>query len=139
MALSDYEKEVLAELEAEFSADSSREAASTQKVVREFEKKAESRPSAVFSVRHIALGALLALAGLVGLIVAVSLGYRPLSVVTGVVSFAVIVAGCYCALHRSAPEDGRSASRSVGCSASKQSRLGNFMDAQRRRWDERER
>lgn len=139
MALSDYEKEVLAELEAEFASDKSEQGASTHRAAQDFHRRATQPTTGTgsFSPRRIALGLVIALAGIVGLLSAVTIGYSALSIAVGVCSFLIAVVGLYYAIHRpsvaSSPQ-----SRSRG-SASPASRLRRFMDGQQRRWDERER
>lgn len=135
MALSDYEKEVLAELEAALFADKSPEAASTHDAVREFAKDTERSTRRTFSPRRIAVGLILAVLGLVGLISAVTIGYSVASVLLGVASFAVSVAGVHYALHRQEIAHHKPAAPK----RSGESRMKRFMDGQERRWDERER
>ena len=147
MALSDYEKQVLAELEAEFEKDTTRQGASTQRAAHEFSSTAEKpRSRGHLSVRRIAVGGVIAVVGLVLLLLSVSLGYSPLSIGLGAASFLLVVGGVYYALHttpthrssvseRSHEQTGKgfSSTSAVG------GRLRRFMDEQERRWDERER
>lgn len=150
MALSDYEKQVLAELEAEFASDTTKQGASTQRAAEEFagqsRSEAQSKKTSTrrqfLSPRRIAAGGVIAVMGVIGLLAAVSLGYSTLSIALGMVSFAIVVGGIYYALHSTAaPASGIDASRSArGRSRTgSSSGLKRFMDEQARRWDERER
>lgn len=104
MALSDYEKHVLEQMEEEFRrADPA--------FASEMEKPIEEPPSGPLSPRRIALGAVLALSGLGVLVGAVSLGYSIWSILLGVLGFVFMVAGVWYAI--SSPKGGRGrASRS---------------------------
>lgn len=143
MALSDYEKEVLAELEAEFKADRSEEAQSTVRAAQQFtvhtgSGKTDSAEKFAFSPRRIAAGLILAIVGLIGLLVAVSMGYSLLSILTGVASFALSVAGLFYALQRPSGGKIRKAKKSSARSG-QASWWQRFMFNQERRWDERDR
>lgn len=143
VALSDYEKEVLAELEAEFKADRSDEAKSTVRAAQQFtvhtgSGKREPAGRIAFSPRRIAVGLILAVCGLSGILVAVSMGYSLLSILGGVASFAVSVAGLFYALQ--SPSRGKN--RRPKKTATTQPRASwwqRFMYNQERRWDERDR
>ena len=85
MALSDYEKQVLEEMEAQFGSqpasfnDHSRPNANV-----------EQQPARL-SPRKVAAGALMIVAGLLVLIAAVSLGYSVISLIVGVAGFLLMV------------------------------------------------
>lgn len=130
--LSDYEKEVLEELEAEFRSDRSPASKSARAAAQQHDRQTRRAELPSFSPRRLALGLLIAFLGMVGLLTAVTLGYSVLSIVLGVFSFSVAVAGIYYALRR--PNEALTTS-----SPEKASFYRRFMERQERRWEERER
>ena len=116
MALSDYEKQVLEEMEAQFGSqpasfsDHSRPNANV-----------EQQPARL-SPRKVAAGALMIVAGLLVLIAAVSLGY---SVIVGVAGFLLMVGGAWYAL------------TAKGSSSSSGKKRSSFMERQQEQWDRR--
>ena len=82
MALSDYEKQVLEEMEAQFDHQPS----SFRDHVRE--DAHSPRSSSKLSPKRVAIGSLMIVAGLLILVAAVSLGYSVLSLIVGVAGVA---------------------------------------------------
>lgn len=143
MALSEYEKEVLAELEAEFANDTTPQGQSTRQAANEHKARPTSSPATLKTTtpllstapRRIALGSVIALAGLAGVLTAVSLGYSLWSVLLGVASFMVAVGGIYFALQ--SPKQDRPKLKVVS-SQRADSALARFMARQHDRWDRRQ-
>lgn len=157
MALSDYEKEVLAELEAEFASDTTAHGTSAHRAAQEFHRQAtqpDSEPArGPLSPRRIAIGLIAAVLGISGLLTAVTIGYSALSIAVGIASFVVAVLGVYYAIHQphnggatTALQSGRTPSGRTGGAAKKTSTPNEglrgwyrrFMEDQQRRWDERD-
>ena len=115
MALTEYEKKILEQMEAS---------------LREEDPALASQMSAATGIA----GAFL---GMVVLVVAVSLGYSVLSIVIGVAGFALTVAGILYALAR--PSRRGSAAADGAASRKKSGRGGwdSFIQDQERRWDDR--
>lgn len=96
MALSEYEKQVLAEMEQHLRqqdpdlADAMAKAAPVA--------RASAEPSSKLSPRRIALGGILAAAGLAIVITGVSISFSVVSVILGVVGFVMMVGGVLYAL-----------------------------------------
>lgn len=129
MALSDYEKHVLEQMEEEFRrADPA--------FASEMEKPIEEPPSGPLSPRRIALGAVLALSGLGVLVGAVSLGYSIWSILLGVLGFVFMVAGVWYAI--SSPKGGEGAHLAPRAPKPEGGWAG-FIRDQERRWEERRR
>ena len=130
MALSDYEKEVLAEMEAHLSAaDPSLASAMTDSAP---ENDTASRAPLRFSPRYVALGAILAVIGLAVILGGVSLGFGVWAVLLGVLGFALMVGGILLAL--------RQVPASAAADAPKPAKAGSpatgsFMSRQRDQWD----
>ncbi len=118
MALSDYEKQVLEEMEAQFDHQPS----SFRDHVRE--DAHSPRSSSKLSPKRVAAGSLMIVAGLLILVAAVSLGYSVISLIVGVAGFLFMLGGAWYALQT--PR----AARSGGKRAS-------FMQRQEERWDRR--
>ena len=119
MALSDYEKQVLEEMEAQFGS----QPASFNDYSRpnvNVEKQTGS-----LSPRKVAAGALMIVAGLLVLIAAVSLGYSAISLIVGVAGFLLMVGGAWYAL------------TAKGSSSSSDQKRGSFMERQQEQWDRR--
>ncbi|WP_022868045.1 DUF3040 domain-containing protein [Schaalia vaccimaxillae] len=138
MALSEYEKQVLAQMEENLrQGDPDLASKMTSAPAFETPKK-----SGVVSVRRMAAGGALAVVGLLALVGAVSLGYSVWSILMGVVAFALMVGGILLALtpvktqRINRPLQARSGE---GGSAKKEesSSWRSFIEDQERRWDER--
>lgn len=128
MALSDYEKQVLEEMEQEFRRDEPR-------LARQMEQEEEA-PALRLSIRRIALGIFVFIAGLSILVGAVSLGYSGISIVMGVIGFAIMVGGVWYAISspekKAAPLTPEEQRRNLGS-------WSRFIDDQEQRWEERKR
>ena len=118
MALSDYEKQVLEEMEAQFDHQPS----SFRDHVRE--DAHSPRSSSKLSPKRVAVGSLMIVAGLLILVAAVSLGYSVLSVIDGVAGFLFMLGGAWYALQ--APGVLRPGAK-----------RSSFMQRQEERWDRR--
>ena len=92
MALSDYEKQVLEEMEAQFDHQPS----SFRDHVRE--DAHSPRSSSKLSPKRVAIGSLMIVAGLLILVAAVSLGYSVISLIVGVAGFLFMLGGAWYAL-----------------------------------------
>lgn len=119
MALSDYEKQVLEEMEAQFGHQSSSFHDHLPGSV------ASSQKSSRLSPKRVAAGAVTIVAGLLVLVAAVSLGYSLISLVVGVAGFLLMVGGAWYAL------------QSSGESSSSGRATSSFMQRQEERWDRR--
>ena len=128
MALTEYEKKVLEQMEASLREEDP--ALASQMSAPAPAEETESEP------RRIALGFAGAVLGMVLLVVAVSLGYSIVSILIGVAGFAVTVAGILYALSRPAsPSDASDRPR-----RKKNKENGgwdSFIQDQERRWDDR--
>ena len=119
MALSDYEKQVLEEMEAQFGSqpasfnDRSRPNANAE------------QQTGRLSPRKVAAGALMIVAGLLVLIAAVSLGYSVISLIVGVAGFLLMVGGAWYAL------------TAKGSTSSSDQKHSSFMERQQEQWDRR--
>lgn len=125
MALSDYEKQVLEEMEA----DLRRQSPSLDDQLR---RPVAAQPSvARMSPRRIAAGIGAFVVGLLMLVGAVSLGYSVWSILLGAVGFGVMVFGIWWALRTE---------RAVSSGASRDSggTWSRFMNDQQERWEKRE-
>ncbi|MDC4233073.1 DUF3040 domain-containing protein [Actinomyces sp. B33] len=130
MALSEYEKRVLEEMEADLRrADPG--LASQMSSAASSADPSGKRPSP----RRIGLGALIAIAGLGVLIAAVSFGYSPWTILLGVVGFALMVGGIFFAVTPGASSTDSGKARSGRASGG--SSWSAFLADQERRWDER--
>ena len=118
MALSDYEKQVLGEMEAQFDHQPS----SFRDHVRE--DAHSPRSSSKLSPKRVAVGSLMIVAGLLILVAAVSLGYSVISLIVGVAGFLFMLGGAWYALQTP---------RVVRPGAKRSS----FMQRQEERWDRR--
>lgn len=119
MALSDYEKQVLEEMEAQFGS----QPASFNDHSRP-DANVEQQPARL-SPRKVAAGALMIVAGLLVLIAAVSLGYSVISLIVGVAGFLLMVGGAWYAL------------TAKGSSSSSSKKRSSFMERQQEQWDRR--
>ena len=118
MALSDYEKQVLEEMEAQFDHQPS----SFRDHVRE--DAHSPRSSSKLSPKRVAVGSLMIVAGLLILVAAVSLGYSVISLIVGVAGFLFMLGGAWYALQTP---------RVLSPGAKRSS----FMQRQEERWDRR--
>ena len=118
MALSDYEKQVLEEMEAQFDHQPS----SFRDHVRE--DAHSPRSSSKLSPKRVAVGSLMIVAGLLILVAAVSLGYSVISLIVGVAGFLFMLGGAWYALQT--PRVARSGGKRA-----------SFMQRQEERWDRR--
>lgn len=118
MALSDYEKQVLEEMEAQFDHQPS----SFRDHVRE--DAHSPRSSSKLSPKRVAAGSLMIVAGLLILVAAVSLGYSVISLIVGVAGFLFMLGGAWYALQT--PRVLRPGAK-----------RSSFMQRQEERWDRR--
>ena len=118
MALSDYEKQVLEEMEAQFDHQPS----SFRDHVRE--DAHSPRSSSKLSPKRVAIGSLMIVAGLLILVAAVSLGYSVISLILGVAGFLFMLGGAWYALQT--PRVLRPGAK-----------RSSFMQRQEERWDRR--
>ena len=118
MALSDYEKQVLEEMEAQFDHQPS----SFRDHVRE--DAHSPRSSSKLSPKRVAVGSLMIVAGLLILVAAVSLGYSVISLIVGVAGFLFMLGGAWYALQT--PRVLRPVAK-----------RSSFMQRQEERWDRR--
>lgn len=118
MALSDYEKQVLEEMEAQFDHQPS----SFRDHVRE--DAHSPRSSSKLSPKRVAVGSLMIVAGLLILVAAVSLGYSVISLIVGVAGFLFMLGGAWYALQT--PRVLRPGAK-----------RSSFVQSQEERWDRR--
>ena len=134
MALTEYEKKILEQMEASLrEEDPALASQMSAPVSDELESEA---PAAPRGPRRIALGLTGAVLGMIVLVAAVSLGYSVLSILLGVAGFALTVAGVLYALSRT----GGKASAAEKSAADKKNESGgwdSFIQDQERRWDNR--
>ncbi|MDN5963941.1 MAG: DUF3040 domain-containing protein [Actinomyces sp.] len=135
MALSDYEKQVLEQMEAELRrADP--DLASTMSSKADA-SDAPSEPGHL-NPRRLAAGSVLALAGLGVVLAGVSVGEIVWAIALGVVGFAMMVGGVLLAL-RTDPGPGRVDRRPAqGGSPKRPKGWSAFMSGQERRWERRQ-
>lgn len=134
MALTEYEKKILEQMEASLREEDPALASQMSAPAAEEEDEPTRGPRAP---RRIALGLTGAVLGMVVLVAAVSLGYSILSILLGVAGFALTVAGILYALSRPGAWSSRSADESSGRGAGKSSGWNSFIQDQERRWDDR--
>lgn len=133
MALSEYEKQVLQELEAEFSRDSSEAATSAAQLAEQMGKAEAESARGHFVPRFVAGGIVIVVLGLGILLTAVSLGYSIWSILLGVLGFICMLGGILLALHTQS-----SAGKTAKEERAPQRRSWqSFLDRQERRWDDR--
>ena len=134
MALTEYEKKILEQMEASLrEEDPALASQMSAPVSDELESEA---PAAPRGPRRIALGLTGAVLGLSVLVAAVSLGYSVLSILLGVAGFVLTVAGVLYALSR----PGGKASVTEKSASDKKNESGgwdSFIQDQERRWDNR--
>ncbi|EFU62190.1 DUF3040 domain-containing protein [Actinomyces sp. oral taxon 180] len=131
MALTEYEKKILEQMEASLREEDPALASQMSAPAPDDKGSARRAP------RRLATGIAGAFLGMVVLVVAVSLGYSVLSIVIGVAGFALTVAGILYALAR--PSRRGSAAADGAASRKKSGRGGwdSFIQDQERRWDDR--
>ena len=133
MALTEYEKKILEQMEASLREEDPALASQMSAPAAEEEGEPARGPRAP---RRIALGLTGAVLGMVVLVAAVSLGYSILSILLGVAGFALTVAGILYALSRPGASS-ESADESSERGADKSSGWDSFIQDQERRWDDR--
>ena len=133
MALTEYEKKILEQMEASLREEDPALASQMSAPAVEEDPEPARGPRAP---RRIALGLTGAVLGMVVLVAAVSLGYSVLSILLGVAGFALTVAGILYALSRPGASSG-SADESSEHGADKSSGWNSFIQDQERRWDDR--
>jgi len=134
MALTEYEKKILEQMEASLREEDPALASQMSAPAAEKEDEPARGPRAP---RRIALGLTGAVLGMVVLVAAVSLGYSILSLLLGVAGFALTVAGILYALSRPGASSSQSADESSERGAEKGSGWNSFIQDQERRWDDR--
>ena len=134
MALTEYEKKILEQMEASLREEDPALASQMSAPAAEEEAEPARGPRAP---RRIALGLTGAVLGMVVLVAAVSLGYSILSILLGVAGFALTVAGILYALSRPGASSPESADESSARGADKSSGWSSFIQDQERRWDDR--
>lgn len=134
MALTEYEKKILEQMEASLREEDPALASQMSVPAAEEETEPARGPRAP---RRIALGLTGAVLGMVVLVAAVSLGYSILSILLGVAGFALTVAGILYALSRPGTSSSESADESSERGADKSSGWNSFIQDQERRWDDR--
>ena len=133
MALTEYEKKILEQMEASLREEDPALASQMSAPAAEEEDEPARGPRAP---RRIALGLTGAVLGMVVLVAAVSLGYSILSILLGVAGFALTVAGILYSLSRPGASL-ESADESSEHGADKRSGWNSFIQDQERRWDDR--
>ena len=134
MALTEYEKKILEQMEASLREEDP--ALASQMSAPVSDELESEVPAAPRGPRRIALGLTGAVLGMIVLVVAVFLGYSVLSILLGVAGFALTVAGVLYALSR----PGGKASATEKSAADKKNESGgwdSFIQDQERRWDNR--
>ena len=134
MALTEYEKKILEQMEASLREEDPALASQMSAPAVEEETEPARGPRAP---RRIALGLTGAVLGMVVLVAAVSLGYSILSILLGVAGFALTVAGILYALSRPGASSSESADESSARGVDKSSGWSSFIQDQERRWDDR--
>lgn len=134
MALTEYEKKILEQMEASLREEDPALASQMSAPAVEEETEPARGPRAP---RRIALGLTGAVLGMVVLVAAVSLGYSILSILLGVAGFALTVAGILYALSRPGAPSSESTDESSARGADKSSGWSSFIQDQERRWDDR--
>lgn len=141
MALSDYEKEILEQMESQLREDdpelASTMSARTSRSSRarsSYDTSADSPRRSKLSPRNMILGAFFAVIGMCVVLGGVTLGYGIWSILLGVLGFCIMVAGILFALH-TRPMDPASSKKSGTKPSS--GRWTDFVANQNRRWDER--
>ena len=134
MALTEYEKKILEQMEASLREEDPALASQMSAPAAEEETEPARGPRAP---SRIALGLTGAVLGMVVLVAAVSLGYSILSILLGVAGFALTVAGILYALSRPGASSSQSTDESSERGAEKGSGWNSFIQDQERRLDDR--
>ena len=134
MALTEYEKKILEQMEASLREEDPALASQMSAPAVEEDPEPARGPRAP---RRIALGLTGAVLGMVVLVAAVSLGYSILSILLGVAGFALTVAGVLYAMSRPGASSSESADELSARGADKSSGWSSFIQDQERRWDDR--
>lgn len=147
MALSDYEKQVLQQMEAELrlnDPDLAREMSAgaggksrASADAHDFSPENQTLSSGPLSPRRLALGFLLLLTGLGVLVLAVSLGHGFSAIALGLSGFLLMLGGVLFALHTKKGEGVPSPPVRKPSRSSRSSGWASFLADQERRWDER--
>lgn len=127
MALTDYEKKVLEQMEAELAAES-------PGLAKQMSAPAPQERGPL-APRRIAAGGAVLVIGLLVLIGAVSLGYSAASLALGVVGFALMTTGILYALSR--PKGTGPARQANALGREEKRGWDSFIEDQERRWDDR--
>ena len=136
MALTEYEKKILEQMEASLREEDPALASQMSAPVSD-EPESEA-PAAPRGPRRIALGLTGAVLGMIVLVAAVSLGYSVLSILLGVAGFALTVAGVLFALSRPGTNPSGNEGEAPKQKKSKESGgWDSFIQDQERRWDDR--
>jgi hypothetical protein len=134
MALTEYEKKILEQMEASLREEDPALASQMSAPVSD-EPESEA-PAAPRGPRRIALGLTGAVLGMIVLVAAVSLGYSVLSILLGVAGFALTVAGVLYALSRPGGK-GNVTDESASNKKNDGGGWDSFIQDQERRWDNR--
>lgn len=134
MALTEYEKKVLEQMEESLREEDP--ALASQMSAPVSEETDSEVPAGPRGPRRIALGLTGAVLGMVVLVVAVSLGYSVVSILLGIAGFSLTVAGVLYALSRPGGK-GNGAERSASRKKNKGGGWDSFIQDQERRWDNR--
>ena len=135
MALTEYEKKILEQMEASLREEDPALASQMSSPTLDEDDNESARGPR--TPRRIALGFAGAVLGMVVLVAAVSLGYSILSILLGVAGFALTVAGILYALSRPGASSSQSTDESSERGAEKGSGWNSFIQDQERRWDDR--
>ena len=132
MALTEYEKKILEQMEASLREEDPTLASHMSAPASDAQAITPRRP------RRIALGLTGAVLGLVVLVAAVSLGYSVVSILLGVAGFVLAVAGILYAISRPGVKGhGRSSRTSKRNKEKANGGWESFIRDQERRWDDR--
>mgnify|MGYP000843621592 FL=1 len=134
MALTEYEKKILEQMEASLREEDP--ALASQMSAPASDEPEVEAPAGPRGPRRIALGLTGAVLGMIVLVAAVSLGYSVLSILLGVAGFALTVAGVLYALSRPGGK-GNVADESASAKKNEGGGWESFIQDQERRWDNR--
>lgn len=134
MALTEYEKKILEQMEASLREEDPALASQMSAPVSD-EPESEA-PAPPRGPRRIALGLTGAVLGMIVLVSAVSLGYSVASILLGVAGFALTVAGVLYALSRPGGK-GNGADELASAKKNEGGGWESFIQDQERRWDNR--
>ena len=134
MALTEYEKKILEQMEASLREEDP--ALASQMSAPASDEPESEAPAAPRGPRRIALGLTGAVLGMIVLVAAVSLGYSVASILLGVAGFALTVAGVLYALSRPGGK-GNDADEPASDKKNEGGGWESFIQDQERRWDNR--